>query len=737
MQTIWIKWTWIAAFLTCVSPIARAYQKDTPRLAPALSEQQQLEQKAPGAEVLYSLSSAELDESGHWQRRIYVSIRMNDNAAARDYGRISIPFNHYYSELSLEFANTLSPEGNITHLAHDATQQRVTGGGQDFYSDSSELVFSLPGIETGSILEFQYLRKSKNLTVPGLFAERVVPHWFQRTAGGDSWRADFVHHHEYRVRYPASIKLKVNRYSGYPQSRVADEGDFRVQIWRSADIKALVSEGWSPKIRDLIPSMSFSSLRDWRDINRWTWQRLGSKLELTEDVQTALEALALPSTASNEEKLRAVYAYLQKNIRYVFAHLGRGGYEPHAPDEVLRSKYGDCKDQTTLAITLLNALGIKALPALVETPSSGESETDIVNLIFDHMLVYLPPGQDLSTEWMDTTGEQSLYPGVSHYLAGQNALIIDAKSNALTKMPEPNANAVEVVIDYYAAQDGKTRAHVTVKPSGIYEQNLRNWWLHNSDKKNALNQYLSPLFGGAAFVSGRVENDEALWKGIELHAEFGLAQDDPAMPVYGASVTQLLRVFSNINALPLPESRQNRFRDKYAYSLNLSVTAHGLENQIPALVQSVDQSRFQFFALESSTTNLDRDYRIDIRFHKPGLDLDTAQYQGYYSELMSLGTNSTWLVRMVPEETLVASTALPLNATHNGAPSATDFIVRARHQIENGLFEDAVESAQQAVHMQKANGEAWYVLALAQGFSSLIDDASQSFARAEELGYLP
>src|SRR5690606_7312855 len=106
----------------------------------------------------------------------------------------------------------------------------------------------------------------------------------------------------------------------------------------------------------------------------------------------------------------------------------------HFPDEVVKANYGDCKDQTVLAVALLRILGIDALPALVETPTSGKSDNELVELIFDHMLVYIPEDVDGSAMYMDTTGDRMLFPGVSNYLENQNTLIVNGKGGIMTHM---------------------------------------------------------------------------------------------------------------------------------------------------------------------------------------------------------------------------------------------------------------------------------------------------------------
>src|SRR5208337_646631 len=60
------------------------------------------------------------------------------------------------------------------------------------------------------------------------------------------------------------------------------------------------------------------------------------------------------------EKVRALDHWMAKNIRYVAVTLGHGGLIPHPADQVLKNRYGDCKDHAILMETLLAAVGIQS-----------------------------------------------------------------------------------------------------------------------------------------------------------------------------------------------------------------------------------------------------------------------------------------------------------------------------------------------------------------------------------------
>ena len=70
--------------------------------------------------------------------------------------------------------------------------------------------------------------------------------------------------------------------------------------------------------------------------------------------------------------------------------LGSGGVVPNLADQVMRNRYGDCKDKTTLLIALLASKGIEASTAMVNSGSAFEiPRLGSVNP-FNHVIVYIP-----------------------------------------------------------------------------------------------------------------------------------------------------------------------------------------------------------------------------------------------------------------------------------------------------------------------------------------------------------
>ena len=125
------------------------------RIAPSLEKLIDRQHSLKGdAIVLHKEKHYELDEQGNTTATVYRAIKINSRDAARDFSQISINYNSHFDKLELDFARVKTSDGSIKELDKDAVQIQTISK-SDFYEDGRQLVFSLPAVEKGSIIEYQ------------------------------------------------------------------------------------------------------------------------------------------------------------------------------------------------------------------------------------------------------------------------------------------------------------------------------------------------------------------------------------------------------------------------------------------------------------------------------------------------------------------------------------------------------------------------------------------------------
>ena len=148
----------------------------------------------------------------------------------------------------------------------------------------------------------------------------------------------------------------------------------------------------------------------------------------------AAKAKELTAGLSNDmDKIKAIFYYVQDNIRYVAFENGIAGFKPQSADEVLRRKYGDCKGMANLTKSLLTSLGYDARLCWLgtnhiaydyQTPSMAVDNHMICALNYKGKIIYL-----------DATES---YLGLNEYaerIQGRQVLMENGDKYALEKIP--------------------------------------------------------------------------------------------------------------------------------------------------------------------------------------------------------------------------------------------------------------------------------------------------------------
>ena len=97
----------------------------------------------------------------------------------------------------------------------------------------------------------------------------------------------------------------------------------------------------------------------WRAIGQWMTTLEANRPDPSPEITTQTQAL-IAGAPDFYTKLSRITDYIQKNIRYFIVERGIGGLRANYASDIYRNKYGDCKDKTTLLISMLQVAGIHA-----------------------------------------------------------------------------------------------------------------------------------------------------------------------------------------------------------------------------------------------------------------------------------------------------------------------------------------------------------------------------------------
>jgi len=150
----------------------------------------------------------------------------------------------------------------------------------------------------------------------------------------------------------------------------------------------------------------------------------------------AIKTRALEITrglTADSDKIKAVYYWVQGNIRYIAFEDGMAGFVPDRADEVMRKKYGDCKAMATLTKSLLVALGYDARLCWLGTHHLAYNYQTPSLVVDNHMICALY--YKSAVHYLDATES---YLGMNEYaerIQGRQVLIENGDTFTLANIP--------------------------------------------------------------------------------------------------------------------------------------------------------------------------------------------------------------------------------------------------------------------------------------------------------------
>ena len=161
------------------------------------------------AEIISRNTQITIDENYFSHSASYVAIYINSDEAVRDYSQISISFNSFYEDITLDFANVRTPEGELDSIKPDATQIQNPSD-ENFYQDRKDLLFSLPNVRKGSVIEFQYSTRDTKKIIPNQWFDSFPMNWWEGRAASQGARSDAVLDTELSITAPQKMAFYSN-----------------------------------------------------------------------------------------------------------------------------------------------------------------------------------------------------------------------------------------------------------------------------------------------------------------------------------------------------------------------------------------------------------------------------------------------------------------------------------------------------------------------------------------------
>ena len=322
----------------------------------------------------YTIRSAELRDL-----TARIDTEVSAESLVQSLGQYRIANNDRYFDLAIVEAATIKPDGRRIDVQPD--QIAVLSGTEAasnilFYADIKTRVVPFPELAAGdrTVLVFKVTQK-QSFGRGGTEIMMAFPPQLYFSGLKVS------------IHAPKDLPLQVSERALEHDTVVANgqqtlRWTVDEQPYAAAELNTTAPIDWAPMLM-------VSTYPSWDAVGKAEFASIDAKSQPDEQVRALADQIT-QGVGDRRAQAAAIFDWVARNIRYYNITLNQGGFVPHQAGEILKARYGDCKDHATLMRALLRAKGIAADYVLINAQAPVYRAYDISMLSFDHMILYLP-----------------------------------------------------------------------------------------------------------------------------------------------------------------------------------------------------------------------------------------------------------------------------------------------------------------------------------------------------------
>ncbi|CAB3698798.1 hypothetical protein LMG22037_03386 [Paraburkholderia phenoliruptrix] len=419
-------------------------------------------------------------------------LRANTTSGVDDIAQRYVWFNKDIEHVQLVAAETIDPDGATHRVGPEAIRdiQEPRSAGAPSFQDGVLRTVIFPGVEPGSRVHLAFRKTRANPLQAGTFAYLVEP----TREPVDDQRLIFD--------LPADVPLYADArgYAALPpvtaNGRTRYEFRYTHGPYARLEAGAVGYANWGDRLMvSTVPDFATFAAR---------YRGPATDATFGDPAIVRLAQSLTARAADPRDKARILYDWMRMNIRYVALFLGETAAIPHKAADILRNRYGDCKDHVALYSALLAAVGIRSEAVLLnlgpyyslpDVPGYGASA-------INHAIVWIP---DLSL-YADTTAGGVGFGYLPAAVMDRPVLLVGAGVLSRTPATQMRERTARVQID--VDENGMANYAYRVEDAGFTAEIERNIFRRASRQRTqqiAGNRLLQTgLHGSAQLQTGDV-----------------------------------------------------------------------------------------------------------------------------------------------------------------------------------------------------------------------------------------
>jgi hypothetical protein len=281
------------------------------------------------------------------------TIRANTTAGVDAVAQRYVWFNKDIESITALSAQTIDPDGSVHEVGASSIRdvQEPRSAGAPTFQDGVLRTVIFPGVQPGARVRLVFDKRRGHALQAGTFSYFVEP------------PGEPVEFQRLIFDLPADLPLYADARGYEAQPPVTENGrtrytfDFRQGQLPPLEAGAVARVNWGARLMvTTVPDYASFAAR---------YREAAADPSATDPAIAAFARSLTAGVTDPREKAARIYDWMRLNIRYVALFLGTTAAAPHRAVDILRDRYGDCKDHVALFTALLAAAGIRAEGALL------------------------------------------------------------------------------------------------------------------------------------------------------------------------------------------------------------------------------------------------------------------------------------------------------------------------------------------------------------------------------------
>jgi len=687
-------------------------------------------EKKDGAVILQKKVTVKIDNDAKRKITTYYLIAILDDEAARDYGQIDFPYNTFYQEKKLNYARVIDKNGTIKNLDKEAIQIRSPQN-YNSYDDTKTLVFSLASISVGSFIELEVVSSDKKNIIPHETSGNATFVMWQTNRSTNHVRIDSLRESKYSIE----INKGYNLYFHLTKKAhlLKEEKKKSVKYtWTIENIKAQkLEQATLFPYSSFTPQISYSTMRKWDIFNDYFFKIYDNASTPNEKIITLAKEITKDVT-SLEDKVKLLFNFVQDNIKYIFAHLGKGGMFPHSAPVVLENKYGDCKDQTIFFISLLKSLNIEAYPALINSyPNNFEKRDAVSSRHFNHVITYIPKLHI----FIDTTGYSSYFPGILWSLKEKNSFILNSDKGLIKQLTQANRENIKLNIEM-KIESKKLMGKLHYFPSPQVSNGYKSMIANTQNAKLLLEKDFNSLYQRAETQSFKIMHTNTSDKLLEIIWTFtiDMEKENLSQYVFSGIMNSFLSRLLPIYAMERVENRVHGFKYGYPIRFDINSTFILPDNMYRLYTEGLSKKlNNKYYSYQSTHLEDENGTHIYESFKTKQYKIPKNEYASFYNKTKEIIQNTRLIAVFKKDEFKQKEVRLKyaLSETKNSAK----MIELAEYYLDTSKYKESKKIIEEVLSLEPKNAKAHYICGIILGYMDEFDKSDEEFKKAHNLGY--